>query len=70
MGAPVGNRSRSRWSAAWFSNVTAHRTNGTPMTYRTKSGRQFVVVATGQGEDAALVAFALGASKTSSNGER
>ena len=48
----------------------ARRTNGTPMTYRTKSGRQFVVVATGQGEDAALVAFALGASKTSSNGER
>ena len=32
---------------------------GTPMTYRTSSGRQFVVVATGRGADAALIAFAL-----------
>jgi len=46
------------------------RTNGTPMTYRTKTGRQFIVVATGQGEEATLVAFALGASKTSSSGGR
>jgi glucose dehydrogenase len=46
------------------------RTNGTPMTYRTKTGRQFVVVATGQGEEATLAAFALGTSKTSSSGER
>jgi hypothetical protein len=29
------------------------------MTYRTRSGRQFVVVATGAGADNALVAFAL-----------
>ena len=35
------------------------RGNGTPMTYRSSSGRQFVVIATGSGEDAALVAFAL-----------
>jgi len=35
-------------------------TTGTPMTYVTKAGRQFVVVATGRGEDAALDAFALG----------
>ena len=35
-------------------------TTGTPMTYLTKAGRQFVVVATGRGEDAALDAFALG----------
>ncbi len=28
------------------------------MTYRTRSGRQFVVIATGGGSDAALVAFA------------
>ena len=35
------------------------RVNGTPMTYRSSSGRQFVVVATGGGEDASLVAFAL-----------
>ena len=31
-----------------------------PMTYRTKSGRQFIVMATGTGADNALVAFALG----------
>jgi quinoprotein glucose dehydrogenase len=31
-----------------------------PMTYRTRSGRQFLVVATGTGADNALVAFALG----------
>jgi glucose dehydrogenase len=30
-----------------------------PMTYRTRAGRQFVVVATGAGPDAALIAFAL-----------
>jgi quinoprotein glucose dehydrogenase len=35
------------------------RANGTPMTYRSAAGRQFVVIATGVGEDAALVAFAL-----------
>jgi quinoprotein glucose dehydrogenase len=35
------------------------RTTGTPMTYRT-DGRQFVVVATGSGEEAELVAFELG----------
>jgi glucose dehydrogenase len=37
----------------------ARRANGTPMTYRSRAGRQFVVVATGGGEDAALVAFAI-----------
>jgi quinoprotein glucose dehydrogenase len=35
------------------------RVNGTPMTYRSRAGRQVVVIATGSGEDAALVAFAL-----------
>ena len=30
-----------------------------PMTYRTRSGRQFIVIATGAGADNALVAFAL-----------
>jgi hypothetical protein len=29
------------------------------MTYRTRDGRQFVVVATGAGDDAVLKAFAL-----------
>jgi len=31
----------------------------TPMTYRTRSGQQFIVVASGSGADNALVAFAL-----------
>ncbi len=35
------------------------RTAGTPMTYRARSGRQFVVIATGAGSDAALVAVSL-----------
>ena len=35
------------------------RTSGTPMTYRSRAGRQFVVITTGGGTDAALVAFAL-----------
>jgi glucose dehydrogenase len=35
------------------------RVNGTPMAYRSSGGRQFIVVATGGGEDASLVAFAL-----------
>jgi len=35
------------------------RTTGTPMTYRTQTGRQFVVIATGSGRDATLVAFAV-----------
>jgi quinoprotein glucose dehydrogenase len=42
------------WQAA-----LPRRVNGTPMTYRSRGGRQFVVVATGGGEDASLVAFAL-----------
>lgn len=32
---------------------------GNPMTYITREGRQFVVIATGAGPDASLVAFAL-----------
>ena len=42
----------------WSGNLP-RRTSGTPMTYRARSGRQFVVVTTGGGTDAALVAFAL-----------
>jgi quinoprotein glucose dehydrogenase len=37
----------------------ARRGNATPMTYRARNGRQFVVIATGGGEDAVLTAFAL-----------
>jgi quinoprotein glucose dehydrogenase len=36
------------------------RTSGTPMTYAAGDGRQYVVIATGSGTDAVLVAFALG----------
>jgi glucose dehydrogenase len=53
----------------WRAPLT-RRTQGTPMTYRTKSGRQMVVVATGTGEDAALVAFALDAARAPSSAGR
>ena len=59
-----------RTGAEVWRATLARRTNATPMTYRTKAGRQFVVVATGQGDDAALIAFALAGSKTSSSGGR
>jgi quinoprotein glucose dehydrogenase len=45
---------RELWKIALPRRVT-----GTPMTYRSRAGRQFVVVATSTGPDAALVAFAL-----------
>jgi quinoprotein glucose dehydrogenase len=35
------------------------RATGTPMTYRSRAGRQFVVLATSSGPDASLMAFAL-----------
>lgn len=38
--------------------ATPYKSNANPMTYRTRSGRQFVVIATGGGPSAALVAFA------------
>ena len=38
---------------------TPFRTSANPMTYKTRSGRQFVVIATGGGPDATLAAFAL-----------
>ena len=53
-------------SEKWHVDLT-RRVNATPMTYRTRSGRQFVVVATGAGDDASLVAFALN-QQTSSGG--
>jgi quinoprotein glucose dehydrogenase len=45
---------REVWRAPTPFGVSAN-----PMTYRARSGRQFVVVATGAGPDASLVAFAL-----------
>ena len=38
--------------------ATPFPTNANPMTYRTRSGRQLVLIAAGAGSDAALVAFA------------
>ena len=40
--------------------ATEFRTSGNPVTYRSRSGRQFILMATGgAGPDASLVAFAL-----------
>src|SRR4029077_4401572 len=43
---------------------TPYPTSANPMTYRTRSGRQFVVIATGGGPDARLAAFALRRGRT------
>jgi quinoprotein glucose dehydrogenase len=45
---------RDLWSAD-----LGRRASGTPMTYRTASGKQIVVIASGQGRDARLTGFAL-----------
>jgi quinoprotein glucose dehydrogenase len=42
----------------WIGSLE-RRTSATPMTYRARNGRQYVVIATGSRSDAALVAFAL-----------
>ena len=42
----------------WSVDLT-RRASSTPMTYRAKSGKQFVVIATGAGNNAALMAFAV-----------
>ena len=47
---------KTLWAARAGSNI-----NAVPMTYRTRAGRQFVVLATGRRTDARLVAFALAA---------
>jgi quinoprotein glucose dehydrogenase len=43
----------------WHADL-GRRAYSVPMTYRTRTGRQFVIIATGAGGDAELVAFALG----------
>ena len=43
---------------------TPLRTSGNPMTYRTRTGRQFVVIATGSGPEGTLAAFALRRGRT------
>jgi quinoprotein glucose dehydrogenase len=45
------------------------RINATPMTYRSRGGRQFVVVATGGGEEAVLMAFAIRTPSTNGGGQ-
>jgi quinoprotein glucose dehydrogenase len=42
---------------------TPQRTTANPMTYRTRAGRQFVVIANGTGTDGTLAAFALKGSR-------
>ncbi len=49
---------RELWSAPLSGRATA-----TPMTYRTREGHQFVVIATGVGKGASLMAFGLDAGK-------
>jgi quinoprotein glucose dehydrogenase len=49
----------SSTGAELWHQTLARRANGTPMTYRSTAGRQFIVVATGAGEDAALIAFSV-----------
>ena len=39
--------------------ATEYRTSGNPMTYRSRAGRQFILIATGGGTDASLVALSL-----------
>jgi quinoprotein glucose dehydrogenase len=49
---------KTNGTTLWHADLgSASRAN--PMTYQTRSGDQFVVVATGAGEDARLVAFAI-----------
>jgi len=55
---------RDLWS------VPIRETTGTPMTYLARSGRQFVVVATGRATEATLAAFALGGRQPSAPAPR
>ena len=48
------NSGRELWRAA-----LPYTNSATPMTYRTRSGDQFIVIATGSGADNSLVAFGL-----------
>jgi quinoprotein glucose dehydrogenase len=58
-----------RTGAELWHAALPRRANGTPMTYRARNGRQYIVMATGGGEDAALVGFAIDR-QTSSGGSR
>jgi quinoprotein glucose dehydrogenase len=41
-----------------WSHALGRRTSATPMTYRSRAGRQFVVIAVGSGRESSLMAFA------------
>ncbi len=57
-GADTGlNALDARTGELVFRLDLGRRTSGTPMTYRTRAGRQVIVIATGSGRDAALVAM-------------
>ena len=56
-GAPYLYAFDKATGAEIWRGATPFRTNANPMTYRARSGRQYVVIATGAGSDAALVAF-------------
>ena len=51
----------------WKGELPA-RSFGTPMTYRARSGKQFILIATGNGDRATLVAFALAGAGAASAG--
>ena len=55
-GAPYLYAFDKATGAEVWRGATPFPTNANPMTYRAGSGRQYVVIATGSGEDAALVA--------------
>ena len=57
-GAPYLYAFDKATGAEVWRGATPYRTYANPMTYRTRSGRQFIVIATGRVTDAALVAFA------------
>ena len=57
-GAPYLYAFDKATGAEVWRGATTFRAHANPMTYRARSGRQFIVIATGGGSDAALVAFA------------
>ncbi len=57
-GAPYLYAFDKATGAEIWRGATPFPTSANPMSYRASSGRQFVVIATGGGADAALVAFA------------
>ena len=50
---------KSNGKVLWQHTLTAGRGYANPVTYATRDGRQYVVIATGAGENCELVAFAL-----------